>query len=59
VQVGGDVITAVNGQPIQTMDELSSYLFLHATAGQSVTLTILRAGKSMMLKVTTGILPAQ
>jgi serine protease Do len=59
VQVGGDVITAVNGQPIQNMDDLSSYLFLHTTAGQSVTLTILRNGKSMTLKLTTGILPVQ
>jgi S1-C subfamily serine protease len=59
VQVGGDVITAVNGQPVQTMDDLSAYLFLHTTAGQSVTLSILRGGKQMTVKVTTGILPAQ
>jgi serine protease Do len=57
VPFGGDVITAVNGQSIQTMDDLSSYLFLHTTAGQSITLTILRGGKTMTLKVTTGILP--
>jgi len=59
VPVGGDVITAVNGQPIQTMDDLSSYLFLHTTSGQTITLSILRGGKQMTVKVTTGILPAQ
>jgi 2-alkenal reductase len=59
VQVGGDVITAINGQPVQSMDDLSSYLFLNTTAGQSVTLSILRGGNLMTVKVTTGIMPAQ
>ena len=59
VQYGGDVITAVDGQPVQTMDDLSSYLFLSTKAGQSVTLTILRQGKQMTLNVTTGTIPAQ
>ncbi len=59
MQFGGDVITAVNDQPVQTMDDLSAYLFLNTTAGQSVTLSILRGGKPMTVKVTTGILPAQ
>jgi S1-C subfamily serine protease len=41
------------------MDDLSSYLFLHTTSGQTITLSILRGGKQMTVKVTTGILPAQ
>jgi serine protease Do len=59
IQYGGDIITAIDGQPVQTMDDLSSYLFLNTTAGQSVKLTILRQGKEMTLNVTTGILPVQ
>jgi S1-C subfamily serine protease len=34
-------------------------LFLNTTAGQSVTLSILRGGNLMTVKVTTGIMPAQ
>ncbi len=57
--VGGDVITAIDGQPVQTFNDLASYLFLHADAGQAVTLTILRGGKTMTVQVTTGIAPQQ
>ncbi len=57
--VGGDVITAVNGQAIQSVDDLTSYLFLNTSAGQSVSLTILRNGKQMTVNVTTGTMPVQ
>ena len=57
--IGGDVITAVNGQPINNMTDLSTYLFLHTSAGQSITLTIIRNGKTMSLPLTTGIMPVQ
>ena len=55
--VGGDVITAVNGQPIQTFEDLGSYLFLNTKPGDSVTLTVLRNGKEQTVKVTLGTLP--
>jgi S1-C subfamily serine protease len=57
--VGGDVITAIDGQPVQTFSDLGSYLFLHTDAGQAVTLTILRGGKTLTVQVTTGIAPQQ
>ena len=55
--VGGDVITAVNGEPIQTFEDLGSYLFLNTKPGDEVTLTVLRDGKEQSIKVTLGTLP--
>jgi S1-C subfamily serine protease len=57
--VGGDVITAINGQSINTMADLIAYLELNAQAGQSMSLTILRNGQSMNVSVTLGTRPAQ
>jgi S1-C subfamily serine protease len=51
-QVGGDVIVAINGQPIAAMDELISYLAQSASVGDNVTLSILRDGKEMAVSLT-------
>jgi len=56
--VGGDVITAIDGNPIQDMDGLIAYLFSHTEVGQKVTLTILRNGKEMQIDVTLKARPA-
>ena len=55
--VGGDIITAIDGQPVKSFNDLGSYLFVHTEAGQTVTLTVLRGGKTTTVKVTTGVLP--
>jgi serine protease Do len=55
--VGGDVITAIDGHAVKSFDDMASYLFVHTDAGQTVTLTVLRQGKSTQVKVTTGVLP--
>jgi serine protease Do len=57
--VGGDVITAINGQAINSMADLIAYLELNTQAGQSVTLTVLRNGQSMSVPITLGTRPAQ
>ena len=57
--IGGDVITAINGQPLKSSDELGSYLFDNTQVGQTLTLTILRNGHNKQVKVTLGVLPAQ
>lgn len=41
---GGDVITAVDGQPVSSFEELTSYIFNHTEVGQTVRLTVLRNG---------------
>lgn len=55
---GGDVITAINGVPVQKMEDLISYLETSTSVGQKVTLTILREGKSMELSVTLAARPS-
>lgn len=57
--VGGDVITAVNGQPVKSMEDLISYLESSTSPGQSVTLTVLRNGRQTNVKVTLGARPTQ
>ena len=41
---GGDLITAIDGQPVTKMDDLLLYLELHGTPGQTAQLTVLRGG---------------
>jgi serine protease Do len=58
-QVGGDVIVAINGQPVNSFDDLNSYLADQTQVGQTVTLTILRGGNEQTVSVTLGARPAQ
>jgi S1-C subfamily serine protease len=51
VLVGGDVITAIDGQAIANFEELKTYI-QGAKPGQEVKLTILRNGQEQTLPVT-------
>lgn len=55
--VGGDVITAIDGQPITGMDDLIASLS-RSTVGQTVSLTILRDGKQETLDVKLAARPS-
>lgn len=57
VEVGGDVITAIDGQPVKTFDDMLVYLTLQTTPGQEVTLTILRDGQYQDVSVQLGTRP--
>jgi len=57
VQVGGDVIVAIDGQQVSQMAELRAFV-LEARPGQEVSLTILRDGKEITIEVTLGERPA-
>lgn len=57
LQAGGDVITAIDGQPVATFDALLGYLTTHKSAGETVVLTILREGQTMDVTVTLGARP--
>lgn len=57
VSVGGDIITAVNGQPIQEMDELIAYLANNTTVGQEITLTVLRDNQETSIDLTLAARP--
>jgi 2-alkenal reductase len=51
VEVGGDVITAVDGQPVNTFDDLLIYVALNTQPGQEVQLTVLRGGETQEITV--------
>jgi 2-alkenal reductase len=57
LQAGGDVITAIDGQPVNTFDDLLGYLTTHKSPGETVVLTVLREGQSMDVTVTLGTRP--
>lgn len=50
--VGGDILTAIDGIPLATWDDLSAYLEEKTQVGQEVTLTVLRGGKELAVQVT-------
>jgi S1-C subfamily serine protease len=56
--VGGDVITAIDDQPVLEMDDLIAYLASSTKVDQNVTLTILRDGKEQKLEVTLAARPS-
>lgn len=58
VMVGGDVIIAVEGENIQDMDDLISYLVGYTSVGQKITLTVLRDGNEVNVDVTLSARPA-
>jgi S1-C subfamily serine protease len=51
VLAGGDVITAVDGDTINTIQELQSYIKAQK-AGDTVTLSILRSGAAISIQAT-------
>lgn len=51
IRVGGDVVTAINGQPVNTFDDLLIYIALQTSPGQEVTLSVLRDGKTQDIVV--------
>jgi serine protease Do len=57
--VGGDVITAIQGQQMNSMDDVIAYVANNTQIGQKVALTMLRSGKSMMIDLTLGARPSQ
>jgi len=57
VQIGGDVIIAVDDQPVHTMDDLIVYLVKETRPGQEVALTVLREGQERQIEVTLGERP--
>lgn len=43
----GDVIIAVDGQPVESYEEMVSYIFNHTEVGQTIRVTLLRNGKEL------------
>jgi 2-alkenal reductase len=57
LRAGGDIITAIDGQPVATFDDLLSYLTTTKAPGETVVLTVLRDGQPTDITVTLGNRP--
>jgi S1-C subfamily serine protease len=53
VQIGGDIIVAVDGEAIARFEELKAFL-VRAEPGSEVTFTLLRDGDEVTVDVTLG-----
>ena len=58
IMIGGDVITAVDGKAVESMEDLSAAVKAQKP-GDKVELTVLRNGKEITVTVTLGERPAQ
>jgi S1-C subfamily serine protease len=54
VPVGGDIITAIDGQALTSTQDLTVYLETETTVGKSVELTIVRNGEQQTVQVVLG-----
>ncbi len=57
-KIGGDVIIAIEEQPVKDFADLVAYLVNHTEVGQRVTLTIVRDGREQEVTVTLGERPS-
>jgi 2-alkenal reductase len=57
VNLGGDVITAIDGQAVKRFEDMVSYLFNNTAVGQTVELTVLRAGNEETVELILGARP--
>ncbi len=57
VNSGGDLITAIDGQPVVTFSDLIRYLILNKNPGDTVTLTVLRGDQTLQIPVVLGTRP--
>lgn len=53
----GDLIIAIDGEPIQDTESLISYLVFHTDVGQTIEITVIRDGETINLPVTLGARP--
>ncbi len=54
---GGDIIVAIDDQPVHNFDDLTHYLVRKTRVGQRVQITVLRDGQQKVLDVTLGTRP--
>lgn len=58
LQGGGDLITAIDGLPVSSMDSLMTYLAEQTSPGQTIQVTVVRSGgKQLTLDVKLGVQP--
>lgn len=55
--VGGDLVIAINGEPIDDFADLNSFLVFGGVPGQEITVTVLRDGQPVDVPLTLGERP--
>ncbi|MFN8422258.1 MAG: trypsin-like peptidase domain-containing protein [Anaerolineae bacterium] len=56
-QGGGDLVIAVNGEPLSDFDDLPTFVATQASPGQTLDMTVLRRGQRVSVPVTLGERP--
>ncbi|MFB0537010.1 MAG: S1C family serine protease, partial [Anaerolineae bacterium] len=59
IPVGGDIITAINGEPIANFQELTVYLETETQVEDTVEMNLVRDGQEMRVSVTLAERPEQ
>lgn len=54
---GGDLIVAINDQPIHNFSDLNTYLLFNTKVGQTIRITVLRNGQRIVQPLTLGARP--
>lgn len=54
---GGDLIIAVDGQPVRTSDDLIRYVVVKKSPGDTITLTVMRGDQKVDVKLKLGVRP--
>jgi 2-alkenal reductase len=57
VNAGGDLIVAIDGQPVDTFNEMLSYLVYNKKPGDQVVMTIIRDNQEKEVTITLGKRP--
>jgi len=57
VPAGGDIIVAIDKQPVKNFNDVLAYIFNKTKVGQTVTITVLRNGQQQDLQLTLGPRP--
>jgi S1-C subfamily serine protease len=57
VPVGGDVITALDGTDVATLNELSTFLALETAPGETIPVTVIRDGEEQTVDLELGTRP--
>ncbi len=59
IEIGGDVIIAINGVSVNTFEDILIYIALNTTPNQTIDLTIVRDGKTQNVSLTLQPRPNQ
>jgi S1-C subfamily serine protease len=57
IEIGGDVIVALDGEPVNNFTDLLSYITLYSSPGQDITATIIRNGQYLEIVITVEARP--